>query len=79
MSKFLFAFSFSFNGPAESIIIFVGFYGLELILVDGPQIVSEDGDISILQIDPVFGERQVIKSEPKAAIVSSASYIIILF
>lgn len=78
-SKFLFTFSFSYNGPADSIIIFIGFYGLELFLVDGPQIASEDGDISILQIDPVFGERQVIKSEPKADIVSPASYIMILF
>ena len=78
-SKFLFMFSFLFNGPAESIIILFGFYGLELFLVDGPQIASDDGDISILQIDPIFGERQIFKSEPKAAILSPASYIIILF
>lgn len=78
-SKFLFIFSFSFNGAAESIIILIGFYGIELFLVDGPQIASEDGDISILQIDPIFGERQVIKSEPKAAIASPASYFIIFY
>lgn len=47
------------------------------MLVDGPQIISEDSGISVIQVNPIFCDRQLIKFGPDAAIFTTVSYLLL--